>query len=92
MSDFVPEGKTDHFPNLYSDSTEIISVAEWSDERHNYKTAEYRAFMRREDLMPRAKNVGQFILTRLEFEGDCRDGIYDVCDSVPEEWSQCAPQ
>lgn len=72
MADFAGEGFAP-FPSLYSDSKEVLKVTEWSDEVHNRKTAEYRVFLRTPNLMPRARATAEYILTRLEFEADCRD-------------------
>lgn len=80
MSDFVPEGKTDHFANVYSDSQEIHSVAEWSQERLDYKTNEYGQFLQREDLMPRAVKAANTILDYLLFEQQYRD------NDIPGQW------
>jgi len=78
---FTGEGFPD-YPNLHIDTQEVLNVVEWGDGRHNYKTAQYREFTRRERILPRHMQAARWILDRLEFDGDCRDGIYDIPDDL----------
>lgn len=75
MSDFTGDGFVP-FPNLHSDIHEVVAVAEWTNEHLEYKTDQYGQFMQREDIMPRARKTGDWILERLIFELAYRDGVY----------------
>lgn len=83
MSEFTGAGFPD-YPNLYLDEQAVHNVVEWSDARHNHKTAQYREFTRRERIMPRHMAIAKRILEFLEFDGDCRDGIFGIPDDVSE--------
>lgn len=72
----LPSGFPD-YPNLHLDQQAINEVVGWDDQRHNAKTNQYREFMRRDNLLPTHRARGAYILFLLEFDGDCRDGIYD---------------
>jgi len=80
MSEFTGDGFVS-FPNLHGDKEDIHSVAEWSDEKLEYKTNQYGVFIQREDIMPRGRALGNWILDYCIFELAYRDGVYNVYTS-----------
>lgn len=77
MSDFIGEGYAP-FPNTHSDRQDVLSVVEWPDEKLDHKINEYGAFLQRDDLMERARRIGNEILDRLLFDMACRDNVYEI--------------
>lgn len=68
---FTSEGFTP-FPNFYEDSKHIGEVTEWTDERIEGKMYEVAAALERNDLMARARALGERILRHLDWEMECR--------------------
>lgn len=83
MSEFTGAGFPD-YPNLYLDEQAVHNVVEWSDARHNHKTAQYREFTRRERILPRHMAIAKRILELLEFEAGCRDKETEAPDDISE--------
>lgn len=89
MSEFCSQGG-EVFPNTHSDAQEVFRVAEWSDEALEHKLNEYGAFLQRQDIMARARDMGNYILTRLIFEQAYRDDVYEHILKTPEELQAAA--
>lgn len=76
MGEFTTLGFPD-YPNLHLDREAVHGVTEWSDEHLNYKIGQYRQFKHRPNTLPGHMRRAEDISNHLEFEGDCRDGIYE---------------
>ena len=66
------------FPNTHSDRLEASTCVEWDTDRLEYKINEYGEFLQCEDIMARARRVGNEVLDLLIFELACREGVYDA--------------
>lgn len=60
------------FPNTHADNQQIGEVTTWTDERIEEKLSEYYLFMERDDIMARARTMGQRVIDHLCFEMDQR--------------------
>jgi glycine betaine/choline ABC-type transport system substrate-binding protein len=67
MSEFSSEGFTS-FPNTYEDNKHVANISDLEQPVLEWKLGEYTAFLQRDDLMPRAREVGGRVLNHLIFE------------------------
>lgn len=64
------------FPPLYFDYLRMNQIPEWSLQELEEKTMMYGRFIL-EDLMPRAREETEALMTRLLFELAYREGVYE---------------
>lgn len=79
MSDFTGEGFKP-FPNTIADTKHLEDIANeerWPTANLEAKVWEYGEFLSREDIMIRARTMGERILTHLVEEIAHRDGQYN---------------
>lgn len=74
---FTSAGR-ERFPSIYSDLQQIGDYATWPREALDSRISEYQEFLKRDDLMPRAIEGAQRLLTHLGFEVCYRDGLLDA--------------
>lgn len=70
--------------DLYFDEIRLKGVTEMKEERIKELSKEYLQYLERDDLMPRARESAQRILSRLAFEMICREGYYGYVERLPE--------
>jgi len=76
MSEFSSEGY-DSFPSIYADSKMIHEFATTDDRILQDRLSTYTQFLKRDDLMPRARAESERLVTHLMFEICYRQGYFE---------------
>ena len=82
MSDFTGDG-FEGMPNIYGDNQQVRDFPDWAPDVLEARIATYNAFLRRTDLMPRAKAGAERVVRHALFELSWRlideaKGVEDV--------------
>ena len=76
MSDFTGDG-FEGMPSIYQDNLQVRLFSTWERQVLEDRVTEYGHFLQREDLMPRARQGADRVMTHALFELAFRDGVYD---------------